>query len=316
MSKQRKRPLVKTKETNRKKSKSGSGSKRKNTIDSRVAIEHSGFLIEFANGSAIKNLFGRLKPLYEEMVLVCTDSGIRSNQMDASCISMVEVFIDPRRDTDAVTFYQCDRPISLGLSLTSINEFFKACSPNKRVRMYITEESATPSLLTFEFGDDDQYSTWQVKLLDISHDPDLSIPECDYKVHVEMDADIFDKAVSMCQKVSSESGTINLSTISNAEEPEFRIDAVSDDLKSGGFVFKDTQNRKSDTDDEMVVVKIKSNIELGFAGTYMSVFSKMQVLSERVNLYIGDDVPAKLVYDLNGMGSVTFHIAPKISEEI
>jgi proliferating cell nuclear antigen PCNA len=182
--------------------------------------------------------------------------------------------------------------------------------------MYITEKSATPSLLTFEFGDDDQYSTWQVKLLDISHDPDLSIPECDYKVHVEMDADIFDKAVSMCQKVSSESGTINLSTISNTKEPEFRIDAVSDDLKSGGFVFKDTQNRKSDTDDEMVVVKIKSNIELGFAGTYMSVFSKMQVLSERVNLYIGDDVPAKLVYDLNGMGSITFHIAPKISEEI
>lgn len=75
--------------------------------------------------------------------------------------------------------------------------------------------------------------------------------------------------------------------------------------------------RPSDSVDGKNEVKIdmKQVIEQKFALRYLSMFTKATSLSNSVKLTLTNDMPLKVEYEIEGLGSLCFYLAPKMEDD-
>ncbi|CAL1705850.1 unnamed protein product [Somion occarium] len=138
----------------------------------------------------LKRLLDAIKELVADANFECTEEGITLQAMDNSHVALVSVLLKE----DGFEEYRCDRPMPLGVNLTSLTKVLKCAKDDDVCTLKAGGDGADTLSLTYEARNSDRIAEYDLKLMDIDSDK-LGIPETDYDARVTMPSSEFSRIV-------------------------------------------------------------------------------------------------------------------------
>eukprot|EP01003_Olkasia_polycarbonata_P003622 NODE_236_length_1142_cov_285.586459_g198_i0.p1 GENE.NODE_236_length_1142_cov_285.586459_g198_i0~~NODE_236_length_1142_cov_285.586459_g198_i0.p1 ORF type:complete len:262 (+),score=63.82 NODE_236_length_1142_cov_285.586459_g198_i0:91-876(+) len=250
-------------------------------------------------GALLKKILEAIKDLVTEANLECNSSALSMQAMDSSHVSLVTLLLKKQGFEN----YRCDRTISLGINMASMNKILK-CAGNDDSITLRSQDDADSVSFVFESKDKDKVSDFQLKLMDIEAES-LGIPEQEYKAVVSMSAAEFQR---ICRDLQMLGDTVNISV--TKEGVRF---SASGDIGTGNVLVK--QGASADKSDESTTIELQEPVSLNFALRYLNTFSKATGLSGNVRLSMAKEVPLLVEYKVGEYGHIRYYLAPKIDDE-
>ncbi|PIL34729.1 hypothetical protein GSI_03510 [Ganoderma sinense ZZ0214-1] len=144
---------------------------------------------KLSEAALLKRLLDAVKELVTDANFDCNEEGIQLQAMDNSHVALVAVKLE------AVGFkrFRCDRPIPLGVNLTSLTKVLK-CAKDDDICTLKAGDDADILSLTYEAKNSDRIAEYEMKLMDIDADQ-LGIPDTDYDASVTMPSAEFGRIV-------------------------------------------------------------------------------------------------------------------------
>ncbi|KII85000.1 hypothetical protein PLICRDRAFT_117414 [Plicaturopsis crispa FD-325 SS-3] len=137
----------------------------------------------------LKKLLDAIKELVTDANFECNEEGITLQAMDNSHVALVAV----KLESSGFKKYRCDRPMPLGVNLTSLTKVLKCAKDDDVVTLKASDEADVLNLV-YEARNSDRLSEYDMKLMDIDADT-LGIPDTDYDVRVTMPSSEFTRIV-------------------------------------------------------------------------------------------------------------------------
>ena len=252
------------------------------------------FKVSFAKAFLFKKIIELTKDFMSEVNVVCGDSEISFNAMDSSSIALISVYLSH----DEFEKILCDQHASIDVNLVLLNKILARVNVNDGLTLGVDE--CKPDILSVHFKSThgDRKSTYELKLLDINQEQ-LQIPEVEYPVIIRMPTNDFR---IMCQDLMVTGDQVNISLDQN----ENRVRFISTNDIGDICTVELTANDKTD-------INAGSDIDMYFSLKYLSDFSKAYVLSEHVRIYLKEDMPILLEYEIRS-SYVRYYLAPKVKE--
>lgn len=218
--------------------------------------------------------------------------------MDSSHISLCAMNLE----STGFEHYRCDKPISLGLSLTNLAKILKCANNDDSITIRCAEDADVATFI-FENSKSDKVSEFEFKLMNIDSES-LNVPDKKFDCQVKMASREFRTLMSDLTQLG-DSCTIGVSK----EGVSF---AVSGDLGTGNMTLKNSTS--VDKDKNGVTIEMTQPVKLSFASRHLLSFTKATALSETVHLSLSADHPLVVEYSMDA-GDVKFYLAPKLDEE-
>jgi proliferating cell nuclear antigen len=250
----------------------------------------------------LKKLFEAIKELCKDVRFDCNENGIALQAMDSSHVALVAMLLKE----SAFNLYRCDRNVSLGVNIESVVRIFKTCGNDDIVTIKKEEDSDT-LLFSFENPQQERYSAFELKLIDIDCEH-LGIPDTVYKCVAKMPSLELQK---ICRDLKEFGETVQIG-VTDKDGITF---SVNGDIGNGSVRLK--RREHTDKESERVELTVEEPVTLAFALRYLNFFTKATPLAETVTMHISRDYPLIVDYELNDSqekGYLRFYLAPKIDE--
>ncbi|CAO1617727.1 unnamed protein product [Sympodiomycopsis kandeliae] len=279
-----------------------------------------------AQAALLKKVLEAVKELVQEANFDCSEDGIRLQAMDNSHVALSSVELR----TDAFAMFRCDRPMSIGVKLDSLQKIVKTAG-NEDVVTLKKDDDGDNLNLVFEATKSDRVAEYDMKLLDIDSEH-LGIPDTQYDAVVRMSSAEFSRitrdlgSLGESVKIEVSKEGVNFST-------EGDIGAAKLTLKqgSGSATAIDDDDEEEDekpskkkrktggsggNDDGVVpvTIELQQSVNLTFSHKYLANFAKAAPLSQSVALHMSNEVPLLVEFGFEN-GHVRFYLAPKLSDE-
>lgn len=251
-----------------------------------------------AEGAVLKKLIDAMKDIVTDANLDCAESGISLQAMDSSHVSLVSLALQP----ELFRMYRCDKSVSLGVNFVSLSKIMKCASNDDKISITAPEDDDT---ISFMFESEDKITDFDMKLMTLEAEH-LGIPETDYVATITMPSAEFAR---ICRDLAIIGENCSISAAK--EGVRFAVDG---DLGTGHITLRETS--QSDAKPEQkVTIKIDEPLELGFALSYLNMFTKATPLSATVTLKMAPDVPLVVEYPIDSGSHIRYYLAPKIEED-
>lgn len=208
--------------------------------------------------------------------------------------------------SQAFEVYRCDRPLSMGINLSSISKILKCAASKDSVKIVADDEGADCAEFIFENESADRIAHFELKLMDIDSEH-LSIPEdSDYQAIISMPSAEYRRIFSDLSIIGD---TITIEINKNTA-----CFSVEGDIGNGSLNLAQT-----DSADEKnpVTINVKEPVKMTFPGKYLNTFTKAVPISEFVTLCLTDGNPLAIEFSLpDEAGFVRYFLAPKIDQEL
>lgn len=96
-----------------------------------------------SKASLLKRLIDSIISLVQEVNFDCTPSGIALQAMDSAYVSLVTILLR----SDGFTHYRCDRSMSLGVNLESLQKVLKVAGNDDTVTLKAEDNGDTLTLI-------------------------------------------------------------------------------------------------------------------------------------------------------------------------
>lgn len=195
--------------------------------------------------------------------------------------------------------FRCDTNMTMGLKMGSVSRILKCADSGDTITLKAEDEGDTLNLV-FENEKADRISDFELKLIELEAEH-LDIPEEESQATIRMPSGEFQR---LCRDLTVLGDACAISV--TKEGVRFSVDG---DVGKGSVTL-----RPSDSADEKEYIKIemKQVIEQKFALRYLTMFTKASSLSDHVVLTMTNDMPLKIEYSIEGLGSLCFYLAPKM----
>ncbi|GAA6064738.1 hypothetical protein JCM10212_005317 [Sporobolomyces blumeae] len=137
----------------------------------------------------LKKILDAIKELVTDANFDCSDEGIKLQAMDNSHVALVSLNLAKSGFNE----YRCDRDMSLGMSLTSLQKIIKCAANNDMVTLR-ADESVDVLALLFEARKQDRVGEYEMKLMDIDQEH-LGIPDTIYDAEISLPATEFARII-------------------------------------------------------------------------------------------------------------------------
>ena len=206
--------------------------------------------------------------------------------------------------TQAFDVYRCDRPLSMGINLSSFSKILKCAQSDDNVRITADDAGPDSAEFMFENAGADRVAHFQLKLMDIDSEH-LNIPEnSDYQAIITMPTSEYRRIFSDLSVIGD---TISIELTKNTASF-----AVEGDIGSGSLTL---QQSDSAEDKNPVTINVKEPVKMTFPGKYLNMFTKAVPMSESVTMCLLDGNPLAIEFSLEGEnGFVRYFLAPKIDQ--
>mmetsp|Transcript_19125 Transcript_19125/g.32863 ORF Transcript_19125/g.32863 Transcript_19125/m.32863 type:complete len:267 (-) Transcript_19125:349-1149(-) len=249
-------------------------------------------------GSTLKRLVEALKELVAEVNFDVTTEGIKLQAMDSSHVCLISF------ELEAAGFkeFRCDRPMSMGIQIANLFKILK-CSGNDDSITLKAEDNGDVLTLMFENLKKDKSSDFDLKLLTIESEQ-LSVPDQSYHAIISMPSAEY-------KRIVGDLATIGDTVLVSVTKAGVRFSS-SGDIGSANMNVRPSM--ENDKPEECTTINIEEPVALTFALRYLNNFAKATALSPLVTLSLCKDMPIRVTYEMEGLGSVKYFLAPKIED--
>lgn len=253
------------------------------------------FNVKTIQSNAIRTLFEVLKDVLTDVTLIFDPSGIKIMAMDANHIALIHM----KLDADKFEVFECSKKCSLGISMPSLYKLIKTINNSDTVTFFYDDDTAHELGLRIENADKNAFTEFNLKLLDID-EREITIPDVEINCVVTIPSTDFQR---MCRDMSNISDILHI--CSNSDELIFTCE--------GDFAKQKTVIGEA-THGLFFSKKNNESISGKFSLKYINLFTKSTNLSNTIELYLKNNYPLILKYNVANLGEIRFCLAPTAND--
>ncbi|EFA75600.1 proliferating cell nuclear antigen [Heterostelium album PN500] len=255
------------------------------------------FEAKLIQASLLKKILEPIKDLVESANFDCSPSGISLQAMDSAHVTLINLLLR----TDGFETYNCERSLSLGLSINALSKALKCAGNDDTLTMKARDEPDTLSLY-FESPKNDRVCDFEIKLLDLGNDQ-YTIRDTEYAAVIKMPSSELQR---ICRDLSTLGEVVTI--CANKEGVKF---STSGDVGSFNITVRPTTDSSAKSEDS-ITIESKEPITLNFSLKFLTHFTKATPLSPTVKIKMTDSAPVVVEYNIEDLGYLSFFLAPKL----
>jgi proliferating cell nuclear antigen len=246
-----------------------------------------------------RTLMTALKDILLETNISFQPDGIRIINMDKSHTILVHLYLAASK----FEFYECKKEkIIIGVNMFHLFKLINSIDNDDTLTIYIEEDNYYDGIvshlaLKFENGDIKQCKTQKLKLIEPEQD-ELEVPDVKFTSIINLPSQDFQKIIR------------DLSCISDKLE----IKSVGNELIfkcQGQFASAEIHRAESDGSMEFIMKPDSSKVIQGeFSLKNLGYFIKCTNLCSQIEMYLENDLPLVVKYDVASLGSIRLCLVP------
>jgi|TARA_B110000444_G_C18666160_1_gene513030 proliferating cell nuclear antigen len=260
-------------------------------------MENVIFEIKTIQSSIIKTLIEALKEILNDTVIEINSDCIKVVTMDNSHIILVHL----KLFADKFEFYNCNRPISIGINMLNLYKIIKTVNNNDIITFFVYNDNLNHLGIKIENMEKNTKTTYFLNLLDLNNEQ-FDIPEVQFNSVITLPSNDFQK---LMRDMNNLADFVEIKNVDN----KFILTC------SGDFCSQETV--LSDNDLVNINNKNHSDIIQGiFNLKYLVLFTKCTNLSNNVELYLKNNYPLIIRYNVASLGSLKLCLSPQSDDNI
>ena len=247
--------------------------------------------------SSIRTLCDVLKETLNDVNLMFSEEGLKVMAMDGSHVALIHL----KLYADRFEYYYCKNKIYVGLNMTTFFKLMKTITNTDTVCFYIDSENTHEFCVRIENADKNSNTVFKLKMLDIDED-EMKIPEIELDSVITMPSNDFQR---ICRDMMNISDIIEISSTNEYLKLVCNGEFASQETIVGETNHGMAFSKKCDTG---------SVISGRFSLKYINLFTKSTNLSNTLDIYLKQNYPLMLKYNVANLGEIMFCLAPKATE--
>lgn len=257
--------------------------------------------IKTVQAVAIKVLVEALKELLTDTTIEFDETGMKILALDTSRVVLVHLKLEASK----FEVYHCEGKISVGINIGNLQKLIKTISNNNTLSLFIDRDDMNHLGIKIENSEKNSRTTYKLNLLDLDHQI-LSVDPTDFTEVVTLPSADFQK---ICRDMSSLAEHMEIRSIQNQLIFSCKGDFCSQEtvVCDGGGNEEEGGSAAATT-----VFPASSEIVQGvFSIKHLVHFTKCTNLCPTMELYLKNDYPLIVRYDVSSLGSIRLILAPQ-----
>ena len=251
--------------------------------------------------NAIRVLVEALKDILTDVNLQIMHDCLKIISMDGSKSAVVHLKLD---STKFETYY-CEKNINAGINMASLHKIIKSIKNNDVILFYIYKNDITKLHIEIENKEKKTKIHTILKLLDIDTDI-IEIPEIQFDSVITMPSNDFQNYI---RELSILTNRVKIESNGNKT-----IFSGEGDFAETEIIVGDSENENS----QIGNINVKNEITSA-SGTFnikfLMLFAKSTNLCTTVEIYLKNNFPLILVYNVANLGKIKYCLVPLIDED-
>jgi len=255
--------------------------------------------LKTVQAKAVKTLVELLKEVLPEANLEINPTGVKILSTDPSKTMLIHLKLDAEKFDNFI----CKEKKILGIDMIKFQKLIRTMSDNDSLTLYYEESESDEEKLGIQIqnGDKNKVATYKLKLMDIDENK-FNIPPAQFDSIITMPSDEFQK---VCRDLSVFAKLVEIKSIGKQLIFQCEGDFTEASIVMGEIGNGLTFNKPNNT----------SEIVQGFYDLKsLCLFTKCTNISPNIELYMKNDFPLVVQYQVGSLGSLKLGVAPKISD--
>jgi len=252
------------------------------------------FELKTVQSSAFRILIEALKEILTDANVEIDSGGLKIMTMDPSHTVLVHL----KLDSSKFEIYNCENKLTIGVSMLCLFKLIKTMNNNDTLSLYIDKDDPNRLGIRIENGEKNSLTKYKLNLMDLPEEK-IDIPPATFESVLTMPANDFQK---ICRDMHNIADNMEIKSVGNQLLFGCKGDYAEQETTFGethaGMSFIQNNNP------EEVVQGI-------FALKHLVLFTKCTNLCNSIELYLKNDYPLIIKYNVASLGSVKLCLAPK-----
>ena len=244
--------------------------------------------------AAFRILIEALKEILTDANFEFDENGLKIVAMDSTHTVLVHL----RLNAENLEEYKCLKKIVLGINLINFYKLMKILGNNDVLQLYVDDENLSVLNIMIKNSEKNSITNFKLNLMDLNEE-NIEVPPPTFESVITMPSVDFQK---ICRDMHNLSDELEIKSVGNQlifsckglfAEQETSIGASSNGLN---FIQNDDSN------------KIIQGV---YALKYLVLFSKCTNLCNSVEVYLKNDFPLIIKYEIASLGEIKLCLAPK-----
>ncbi len=249
--------------------------------------------------TAIRKTLETLKEILTDTNISFDKDGIKIKAINSQEVALVYLTLH----ADKFEYYYCEEKISVGVNMMALFRMLKKIGNNDVLCMYIENADRNILHIHVENGDKGKVIAYDYKLLD-QDDDEIDIPNKEFSGIIKLPAPDFQND---CRRLSDVGDTVEI--ISVNKNLIMSCKGSTTDLKISYYESENGIKHDENSDPDHIY-------QNKFLLKYLTTFTKAADLCTNINIYLANDFPLILEYDVGDLGELKFALTPKIDTEV
>jgi proliferating cell nuclear antigen len=254
--------------------------------------------IKTVQSAAFRVLTEALKEILTDANFEFDESGLKIMAMDSSHTVLVHL----KLNAENFEYYHCKNKQILGINMLNLFKLIKTMGNNDALTLYVEEGSESVLGIKIENSEKNTMTKYKLNLMDL-HEDNIQIPPAVFDSVITMPSVDFQK---ICRDMHNLAENIEIKSLENqlifSCAGQFASQETCIGETNCGLSFVQNQNP-----DEIV--------QGIFALKHLVLFSKCTNLCNNIELYLKNDYPLILKYQVASLGNIKLCLAPKCDNE-
>jgi len=250
--------------------------------------------LKTVQSSIIRILIEALKEILPDTNIEFNSTGIRIITMDLSHTVLVHL----RLDGSQFEHYHCPEKIVVGVNMLNLFKLVKTMNNNETLTLFITQADPSRLGIRIDNGEKNTVTNFKLNLLDLDEE-EIEVPPAQFSSVINIPSSDFQK---ICRDMSNLSNLIEIKSVDNQLVFTCRGDFAQQETIMGentnGISYIEKQNSYD-------------IIQGVFSLKHLVLFTKCTNLCNGIQMFLENDYPLIISYQVGSLGDIKFCLAPK-----
>ena len=262
--------------------------------------------------TAFKVLVEALKELLTDTSVEFDETGMKILAMDSSHVVLVHLKLD------AANFevFHCDGPISVGINMLNLHKLIKTINNNNTLSLFIDKDDVNYLGIKIESSEKNTKTSFKLNLLELDHH-DIYVDPTAFTEVVTLPSADFQK---ICRDMNNLAENIEIRSIQNqlifsckgdfCSQETIVSDASTTSASSASASGGGTSSSAAEAAAAAAASASSEIVQGVFSIKHLVLFTKCTNLCSTLELYLKNDYPLIIRYDVSSLGSIRLALAP------
>ena len=253
------------------------------------------FLFKTVQSSAIRTLVEALKEILTDVNFEISSEGIKVIAMDSSHVSLIYL----KLLAENFEKFYCEKPIICGISILRLFKLLKSMSPNDSLCMFVSNMEPNDLQIHIETSEKGLRHKFSLKLMDLYLDK-VEIPPAEFSSVLRIPSNDFQK---LCRDMNNLGEEIEIKSSGNQ-----LIFSISNDWMDQETIMCESGNGGMQYIQNLSPDEVIQGV---FSIKKLVLFTKCTSLCQNIEIYLKNDYPIVIKYNIANLGEIKFCLAPK-----